>query len=153
MKNTISILLLAFLVFGCSNKNSDPGARQPETRQSPQQATEAPHSQEQAPSAIPAIDLVKAGQDVAWSGGYVLHVASRDGASLRGIRITYKGKDGQVSTTTADQGTVSCSGAIEDYKTGGYYTNFVRIVLENARAQRADGTVQEYKEARFTLHQ
>ena len=134
MKNTFVILLSAFLLFGCSNKEADHGDRQPQT-----------------PSAIPAIELVKAGQDVAWSDGYVLHVGSRDGASLGGIRITYKGPDGQVTTTTADKGTVSSSGAIEAH--GVLYTNFVRIVLENARAQRADGTIQEYKVARFTLHQ
>jgi PBP1b-binding outer membrane lipoprotein LpoB len=151
MKNTLVILLSAFLLFGCSNKHADDGDRQPETRQSLQQSTQGPRVQDQAPSAVPAIDLVKAGEDVAWSDGYVLHVARRDGASLGGIRITCKGKDGQVTTTTADKGTVSNSGAAESH--GVLYTNFVRITLENAHAQGADGTVKGYKQARFFLHQ
>jgi hypothetical protein len=131
MKNTFIILLSVSLLFGCSNKHADHGQR------------------DQAPSATPAIDRVKVGEDVAWSDGYVLRVARRDGASLGGIRITYKGPDGQVTTTTADKGTASSSGAIERH--GVKYTNFVTIVLENARAQRADGTVQEYKQAKFLL--
>jgi uncharacterized lipoprotein YajG len=122
MKNTLLILLSAFLLFGCSKKN-----------------------------AVPAIDLVKAGKDVAWSDGYVLHVVRRDGASIEGIRIVHKGQDGQVTTTTADSGTVSSLGAVE--KGGVLYTNFVNIVLENAHAQRADGAVKEYKEVKFFLHQ
>lgn len=100
---------------------------------------------------MPAMDRVKAGKDVAWNDGYVLHVATRDGASLGGIRITHKGQDGQVTTITADKGTASSVGSIE--KNGVLYTNFVKIVLVNARAQRADGTVQEYgdKETKVML--
>jgi hypothetical protein len=151
MKNTFVILLSAFLLFGCSKEQADHGDRPPEARQSPQQTTQGPRVEDQALSAVPAIDLIKAGQDVAWSDGYVLHVARRDGASLGEIRITCKGKDGQVTTTTADKGTVSNSGAVESH--GVLYTNFVRIVLENAHAQGADGTVKEYEQALFFFHQ
>jgi hypothetical protein len=125
MKNTLLILLSAFLFFGCSKKHPA--------------------------SAVPAIDLVEAGKDVAWSDGYMLRVARRDGASLEGIRILHKGQDGQVTTITADKGTVSGLGAVEAH--GVLYTNFVNIVLENAHAQRADGSIKEYKTAKFFLHQ
>ena len=104
MKTTLTILLSGLLLCGCSQK--------------------------QATSARPAIDLVEAGQDIAWQGGYVLHVAKRDGTSLEGILITKTASDGEKTTITADTGTLSpgsVGNATDD--------NTVQIALQNAKSQ------------------
>jgi ATP-dependent Clp protease ATP-binding subunit ClpA len=64
-------------------------------------------SQEQASSAGPAIDLVRAGKDTTWSNGYVLHVTKRDGASLEGVTISAKLPNGQTQAFSADTATLS----------------------------------------------
>ena len=57
-------------------------------------------------SARPAIDLVQAGKDIEFPGGYVLHVAKRDGSSLQGIHVLVTPPAGQASEITAETGTI-----------------------------------------------
>ncbi|HEX7617330.1 MAG TPA: hypothetical protein VF480_01280, partial [Verrucomicrobiae bacterium] len=96
MKTMHSILLSGLLLCGCSHKQ-----------------------------ATPAIDLVQAGSDVTWNfddnawskhGACVLHIAQRDGSSLKGIRLVLKipdGWGGQETTLTADTGSLS-PGSVEN---------------------------------------
>jgi hypothetical protein len=57
-------------------------------------------------SASPAIDLVQAGKDIEFAGGYVLHVTKREGSSLEGIHILATPPNGQASEITAETGTI-----------------------------------------------
>jgi hypothetical protein len=125
MKTLFPILLSSLFLFGCSKK------------------------------AVPAIDLVKAGRDIAWNESdgstNVLHVDRRTGDSLEGIRVVHTGKDGTV-IMTADSGKVYAYPSGRDTIGGLLYTNFAKIALENVHAKKADGTVNEYKDAYFFMH-
>ena len=125
MKNTLLILISTICLCSCSRKQ------------------------------VAAVDFVKAGKDISWSSGdgftYVLHVDKRSGTSLEGVRIVSTRKDGKVSTFTADYGTIVTTHT-QDTVGGVLYTNFAKIVLENAHAKSADGAVKEYKEATFFMH-
>jgi hypothetical protein len=125
MKNILLILLSGLVLCGCSKKHTV--------------------------SARPASELVEAGKDVAWSDGYVLHVTSRDGVSLEGIRIVKTETNGQVATITADKGTLPL-GSTTITKDGVVTsTNAVTIILQDAQFQGV--TTQTIKELTLTLHQ
>lgn len=81
-----------------------------------------------AASTRPAIDLVQAGKDVEFSGGYILHVAKREGDALEGVDVRIMPADGQASEITAEKGTIK-SGTPEnpDFK------NQITITLHNAK--------------------
>jgi hypothetical protein len=126
MKNIFLILLSSLFLFGCSKRT------------------------------VPAVDLVKAGKDIVWNESdgstNVLHVDSRNGDSLEGIRVVHTGKDGSVAVImTADSGKVYAY-PTKDKIEGVLYTNFAKIALENVQAKYADGTVKEYKDAYFFMH-
>ena len=104
MRNTLTIVLSGLLLCGCSQK--------------------------QAVSIIPAIDLVRAGKDVVWADGRVLHVAKRDGAALEGIQIVTTN-----SILKADSGTVS-QGSLEDAAD----PSSIKIVLKNVRCETTNST-------------
>jgi hypothetical protein len=114
MKTTLIVLFSGLLLCGCSQK--------------------------QASSTGSAIDLVEAGRDSTWNNGGVLHVASRNGSSLQGIRYVQKGVDGTETTVTADTGTIS-SGSFQNSADN----NCVKITLYKAHSQSAKGsaTIEE----------
>ena len=93
-----------------------------------------------------------AGTDVAWSDGYVLHVTKRDGTALEGIRVVHTDASGQVTTITADKGTVALGSTTTT--TGGVVTstNGAMILLQDAHWQNAT-TNQVIKELSLDLHQ
>jgi len=79
MRYVLIILLLGAIICGCSKK--------------------------QATTALPAADLIVAGEDIHWHDGIVLHVTKRDGDLIDGIRlVTSTG-----TTITADKGTIKRS--------------------------------------------
>ncbi|EEF62002.1 hypothetical protein [Pedosphaera parvula] len=85
-------------------------------------------------SAPRAIDLVQAGKDIQFSGGYVLHVAKREGNSLEGIHVLVTPSDGQTKEITADTGTIKSgvdikSGVVD----GNNFENQITITLHNAK--------------------
>ena len=98
-----------------------------------------------ASSAHPGSDRIVAGTDVAWSDGNVLHVTKRDGTSLEGIRVVHTDASGQVTTITADKGTVELGSST--ITTGGVVTatNAAWILLQDAHWQNAttNGVVKE----------
>ena len=107
MKTTLTMLLLGFLLCGCSQKRPS--------------------------TTSPAIDQIQAGKDLAWNdGSSVLHVTKRDGNSLEGIRIVTTASDGQKTTTTADTGTLT-PGSLENAADN----SCVTITLHNAKSQYA----------------
>jgi hypothetical protein len=126
MKNTLLILLSGLLLCGCSKMP--------------------------ASSAHPASDRIVAGTDVAWNDGIVLHVTKRDGTSLEGIRVVHTDASGQVTTITADKGTVELGSTTTT--TGGVVTstNGVMILLQDAHLQSVT-TNQVIKELSLDLHQ
>jgi PBP1b-binding outer membrane lipoprotein LpoB len=77
MKNTLLILLSAFLFCGCSKKQAIP------THQ--------------------ATDRIEAGKDIVL-GASVVHVIKRSGNSIEGIQIVTKYAGGKVKTLSADTG-------------------------------------------------
>ena len=88
---------------------------------------------------VPARNLVVAGKDIMWHGreneNSVMRIAKRDGDSLEGIHIIFRGyPDGPPATITADKGTI-----LPDLSPvpshGVTYTNMVTIVLKSARFQ------------------
>jgi hypothetical protein len=85
-------------------------------------------------STRPAIDLVQAGKDIEFPGGYIVHVTKRDGSSLEGIHIHFPHPDGPASEITADTGTIK-SGIPDhsDYENELIYKNQITIRLKNAR--------------------
>ena len=93
-----------------------------------------------------------AGTDVAWSDGNVLHVTKRDGTSLEGIRVVHTDASGQVTTITADKGTVALGSGTTT--TGGVVTstNGVLILLQDAHLQSVT-TNQVIKELSLELEQ
>ena len=105
-------------------------------------------------SARPASELVEAGKDVAWSDGYVLHVAKRDGSSLEGIHVVHKNFNGQVTTIIADKGTLQ-PGSTTIAKNGVVTTtNAVTIILLEAQFQSTTmNQPQVIKELTLVLHQ
>jgi hypothetical protein len=105
-----------------------------------------------ASSTHPASDRIVAGTDVAWSDGYVLHVTKRDGTALEGIRVVHTDASGQVTTITADKGTVALGSTTTT--TGGVVTstNGAMILLQDAHWQNAT-TNQVIKELSLDLHQ
>lgn len=86
-----------------------------------------------AASTRPAIDLVKAGKDVAFPEGYILHVAKREGNSLEGIRIRVTSPDGQTKEITADQGTIQPGVALRPGFPEYNAANQITITLHNAK--------------------
>jgi hypothetical protein len=88
---------------------------------------------------IPARNLVVAGKDIVWHGSgredTVMRIAKREGDSLEGIHVIYRGyPGGPPATITADKGTIlPRSDTIAS--DGITYTNTVMIVLQNARFQ------------------
>ena len=125
MKNILLILLSGFVLCGCSKKHTV--------------------------SARPASELVEAGKDVAWSDGYVLHVTSRDGVSLEGIRIVKTETNGQVATITADKGTLEPQAATQRRDGVIISTNVLMLTLHDAQFQGV--TTQTIKELTLSLHQ
>lgn len=121
MKTTHTILLLGLLLCGCSKK--------------------------------PAVTFIEAGKNVAWSDGkytHVMHIAKRDGVSLEGIRVSDTDPYGQVTTITADKGTLDTNWvSIMSY--GIEQTNAVFIHLHDAQLQNAT-TNQSIKEYAFCFH-
>jgi tRNA A-37 threonylcarbamoyl transferase component Bud32 len=105
-----------------------------------------------ASSAQPASDLVVAGEDVSWSDGYVLHVAKRDGSSLKGIRVVHKDASGQLTTITAGKGTLTLGSVTTTTDGVVTSTNDVMIDLQDAYFQNAT-TNQVIKELSIVLHQ
>src|SRR4051794_17128131 len=104
MKKNIPLIILAsftMIIAGCSN-----------------------HSPTASPP--PAIDLVQAGKDVKFPGGYVLHVTKREGSSLEGIRVLVTPSIGQASEITAETGTIQ-SGTPEHSN----FENQITITLYN----------------------
>jgi hypothetical protein len=79
-------------------------------------------------STRPAIDLVQAGKDIEFPGGYVLHVAKREGSSLEGIHVLVTPPNGQPSEITADTGTIK-SGTPEHPD----FANQITLTLHNAK--------------------
>ena len=126
MKNTLLILLSGLLLCGCS--------KMPAT------------------SAHPASDLIVAGSDIAWSDGYVLHVTKRDGTSLEGVRVVHTDASGQVTTITADKGTVELGATTTTTGDVVTSTNGVMILLQDAHWQNV-ATNQVFKELPLNLHQ
>jgi len=125
MKNILLILLSGLVLCGCSKKH--------------------------AVSSRPASELVEAGKDVAWSDGYVLHVASRDGVSLEGIRIVKTETNGQVAMITADKGTLQPQAATLRKDGVIISTNTLMLTLQDAHFQGV--TTQTIKELTLSLHQ
>ena len=127
MKTTFTFLLLGALLCGCSKKHAA------------------------LPSGPPARDLVVAGKDVAWSDGYILHVAKRDGDLLEGIHVVHKDASGKVATITADAGSIQPG--IATMRVDGVLvsTNVVTIILQDAQFQGV--TTQTIKELTLDLHQ
>lgn len=81
-----------------------------------------------------AIDLVQVGKDTDWRGGYVLHIAKRDGASIEDIQISRPSTwspDDQKTTITADTGSLS-PGSAEDPADG----CLVQLTLKNVHIKR-----------------
>ena len=76
----------------------------------------------------PAIDLVQAGKDIEFPGGYVLHVAKREGSSLEGIHVLVTPPNGQAMEITAEKGTIK-SGTPENPN----FENQITITLHNAK--------------------
>ena len=112
MKNTLVILLSGLLLCGCSKK--------------------------------PAITLIQSGTDASLKLGgasCVLHVTTRDGSSIQGIRLVTKEADGKETTITADAGTISegldhnsvivtfGSGKIQSPKMQGNFANMGPLTL------------------------
>jgi hypothetical protein len=125
MKNILLILLSGLVLCGCSKKHTV--------------------------SSRPARELIEAGKDVAWSDGYILHVAQRDGDSLQGIHVVHKDASGQVATITADKATIQ-PGSDTMTKDGVLVTtNAVTIILQDAQFQGV--TTQAIKELTLILHQ
>jgi hypothetical protein len=88
---------------------------------------------------IPARNLVVAGKDIVWHGSgnedSVMRIAKREGDSLEGIHVIYRGHPGgPPATITADKGTILPRSDRID-SNGITYTNTVTIVLKNARFQ------------------
>ena len=81
-----------------------------------------------AASTHPAIDLVQAGRDIEFPGGYVLHVAKREGSSLEGIHVLVTPPNGPTSEITAETGTIK-SGTPEHSN----FENQITITLHNAK--------------------
>jgi hypothetical protein len=109
MKNRLTIILSGLLLCGCSHK--------------------------QASSTGPAIDVVQAGTDTTWRGGYTLHVTKRDGSSLEGVTLTAQLPTGQTRTISADTATLSpVPNATDD--------SWVMLTLHKAKAE--GGTLGEY---------
>ncbi len=102
MTKALTIFLAALLLWGCSQKASAPT-----------------HS---------VAGLIEAGKDTTWGGNYVVHVDSRNGDSISGVRIVSTEPGGQQRIITADSGTVS-EGSDQDS---------VRITLRNARTQKGE---------------
>ena len=108
---------------------------------------------------IPARNLVVAGKDTAWHGreneNYVLYVAKRDGDSLEGIHIVFRGHPGgPPATITADKGRImQTSDPVPS--NGVTYTNTVTIDLDNWRFQtdKTDQTEQTNEDFIITLRQ
>ncbi|HZL14043.1 MAG TPA: hypothetical protein VFC85_07850 [Verrucomicrobiae bacterium] len=108
--------------------------------------------------ATSAIDLVKAGTDLTWNfddnawskhGACVLHIAQRDGSSLKGIRLVLKipdGWGGQETTLTTDAGSLS-PGSIENAADKTY----VRITLNTPTSQSANSR-QHLPSVTYVLH-
>ena len=99
MKTSFTILLLGLLFYGCATK--------------------------------PTIDLIQPGKDVRLKGygrSYIIHVTTREGSSIQGIRLVQIMADGEEITHTADTGTVS----------EGSDQNSVTITLVNAKFQGKD---------------
>ena len=119
MKHTLTVLLSGLLLCGCSQKP--------------------------ATSARPAIDLVEASKNVAWSDGYVVSIGKRDGTALEAVVVSKTGSDGKKRTFTADIATLlsGSEGSPTD-------ENFVRIILHNAQ-DNLDGT-KNVGEVTVTLH-
>ena len=105
MKNTILILLSAFIFFGCSKK----------------QAVSTP-PKNQAVSAPQASDRIEAGKDIVF-GASVVHIAKRDGNSIEGVRIITKYAGGIEKTLIADTGRVRQG------------SNTLTIILDKAECQ------------------
>ena len=80
-----------------------------------------------AASTRPAIDLVQAGKNIEFPGGYVLRVAKREGDSLEGIHLLAPPTDGQAREITAGEGTIK-SGA-----EGNNFENQITITLRDAK--------------------
>lgn len=85
-------------------------------------------------STHPAIDLVQAGKDIEFPGGYIVHVTKREGSSLEGIHIHFPHPDGLASEITADTGTIK-SGIPDasDDENQLMYKNQITIKLKDAR--------------------
>jgi hypothetical protein len=102
---------------------------------------------QQASLAGPAIDRVQAGKDTAWRGGYLLHVAKRDGATLEGIQIATTN-----TVITADSGTVSM-GSLENTTDASSMT----LTLNNFRAVKTSASgamsVTTGTKASWVLHE
>jgi hypothetical protein len=80
MKNYLTALISVLFVFGCSFKQDA------------------------------ALNVVVAGTNVVCNGGHaIVFVATRDGNSLWGIKITLPAPNGEVTTLMADKGTLSKS--------------------------------------------
>ncbi len=82
-----------------------------------------------------AVDLVQAGEDVEFGGGYVVHVAKREGSTLKGIHILITPPDGRATEITAETGTIE-PGIPDhsDYENQLMYNkNQVTIWLHNAK--------------------
>jgi len=75
-----------------------------------------------------AVDLVQAGKDVEFGGGYMVHVTKREGSSLAGIRILITPPDGRATEITAETGTIEPG--IPDHSD---FENQVTIWLHNAK--------------------
>jgi hypothetical protein len=126
MKTKDTILLLGFLLCGCSHKE-----------------------------VTPAIDLVQTGTSVTWNfvdtlwnkqGTCVLQVTQRDDTSLGGIRLVLKTPDGQEATLTADTGSL-LPGSVENHAD----KNCVRIRLVGATYQSSDSR-QHLPPVIYVLH-
>lgn len=106
MKKSISLIALAIftaVLAGCSKPSSTISTR-------------------------PAIELVQAGKDIEFPGGYVLHVAKREGSSLEGVRILVTPPNGQASEITAERGTIK-PGTPENPN----FENQITMTLHNAK--------------------
>src|ERR1700744_2419147 len=84
MKKNISLILLALFTLTLSGNAEPPSPI----------------------STTPVIDLVQAGKDVAFAGGYVVHVTKREGSVLEGVHILVPSSAGQVKEITAASGTI-----------------------------------------------
>jgi len=109
MRKYLVIALLALLIGGCSHKAGS--------------------------GAQALLDQIVPGQDSTWAGGYVLHVAKREGANVEGIQLIQTTGDGQVTTISAEKGTV---GLGEDAKN-------VSLVLFEAQTVRGKIRMQTHR--------